>query len=260
MRGTGFWGAPTSSVDWCEANYQHTPYICELANTVSSLAMVAVGLLGLWLHRRTLEPRFLLAFFVVAIVGVGSIGFHATLRFELQMLDELPMLYSALVMVYILVESRPRRRFGAWFPALLVAHAVLVTSLSAFTRGTLQFYLFQLSFGSLELFALARVYVLQRGIRERGVRTLYRVGMSAYALAIVLWFVDLKLCTFVGDWLPAHGVPNPQLHAWWHVLVSIGLYLLTLVVAHHRLTVLGARPELRLAGGWLPYVARGRAA
>jgi dihydroceramidase len=260
MSGTGFWGAPTSSVDWCEANYQHTPYVCELANSVSSLAMVAVGVLGVWLHRRTLEGRFLLAFFVVAIVGVGSIGFHATLRFELQMLDELPMLYSALVMVYILVESGPRRRFGAWFPTLLVAHAALVTSLSAFTRGTLQFYLFQLSFGSMELFALVRVYALQRRSRDRSVRTLYRVGMSAYALAIVLWFVDLKLCAIVGGWLPAHGFANPQFHAWWHVLVSVGLYLLTLVVAHHRLTVLGARPQVRLAGGWLPYVVRGLAA
>lgn len=255
MTGPGLWGAPTSSVDWCEANYQYTPYVCELANTVSSLAMVAAGLIGWWLHRRTLERRFLLAFFAVAVVGVGSIAFHATLQFQLQMLDELPMLYSALVMVYILVEDRPHPRFGRWFPALLVCHGVLVTSLSAFTRGTLQFYLFQLSFGSMELFALWRVYVIHRRSRDPSLRGLYRAGMGAYAAAIVLWFVDLEGCAFVGGWLPAHGVPNPQFHAWWHVLVSTGLYLLTLVVAHHRLSVLGRRPRLRLAGGWLPYVA-----
>jgi dihydroceramidase len=255
MSGVGFWGVPTSSVDWCEANYQHTRYVCELFNTVSSLAMVAVGLGGLWLHRRVLERRFSVAFLAVAVVGLGSIAFHATLRFELQMLDELPMLYSALVMVYILLENRPARRFGAWFPAALVAHGVLVTALSAFTRGTLQFYLFQLSFGSLEVFALARVYAIHRRTRSPGVRTLFRVGMSAYGLAVLLWFVDLEACSVVGGLLPSRGIPNPQFHAWWHVLVSIGLYLLTLVVAHHRLLVLGSSPRLRLAGGAIPYLA-----
>src|SRR5947209_6342934 len=94
-----FWGTPTSSVDWCEANYAHTPYVCELFNTVSSLAMLAAGLAGLWLHRRVLERRFMLAFVALAVVGAGSIAFHATLLFQMQMLDELPMLYLALILV-----------------------------------------------------------------------------------------------------------------------------------------------------------------
>lgn len=252
---TGFWGPPTSSIDWCEANYQYTPYVCELFNTVSSLAMVVAGALGIWLHHRVLERRFLLAFFIVAIVGFGSVAFHGTLRFELQMMDELPMLYSALVMVYILLENQPGRRFGRWFPGLLVAHGVLVTCLSAFTRGKLQFYLFQLSFSTLELFALVRVYLLHRRTRAPEVRRLYRVGMSLYAAAMLAWFVDLKLCSVLSATLPAHGVPNPQLHAVWHVLVSGGLYLLTLVVAYHRLDVLGRRPQLHLRGGWLPAVS-----
>jgi dihydroceramidase len=186
-------------------------------------------------------------------VGVGSVAFHATLRFELQMLDELPMLYTALVMIYILLESGRERRFGAWFPAALVAHGALVTSLSAFTRGALQFYLFQLSFASMEFFALYRVYRVYRRTSSGVVRRLYRLGMGSYAVAVALWFTDLKACGFVAGVLPSHGIPNPQLHAWWHVLVSCGLYLLTLMLAFDRLQVLDRRPELRFAGA-LPYV------
>jgi dihydroceramidase len=254
---SGFWGPPTSSVDWCESNYQHTFYVAELFNTVSSLAMCLAGLAGLWLHRRVLERRFLLAFAIVVVVGLGSAAFHGTLHFELQMLDELPMLYSALVVVYILLENRRERRFGLWFPAALIAHGVLITALSALTRGRVQFFAFQLSFSSMEFFALYRVWRIYRRSADRDLRRLYRVGMVAYLAALLCWMTDLQACGFVSRWMPAHGLPNPQLHAWWHVLVSAGLYLLTLVMAHDRLRVLGRRPMLSYAGGLLPCVRDG---
>lgn len=252
----GFWGPPTSSVDWCEANYAHSPYVAELFNTLSSLAIVAAGVIGVWLHRRSLERRFLLCFASVALVGLGSIAFHATLRFELQMLDELPMLYSAIIMVYILVEnrvrqSRPERRLGAWFPWALAAHAVLVTTLTALSRGRLQFYLFQVSFGSMELFSLVGVYLLQRRA-EAPVRSLFRWGMAAYLVAIVLWSIDIGACPLVSHWLPF----NPQLHAGWHVLVSFGFYALLLVAASVRLARLGRAPVVHWYGV-IPFLRNG---
>jgi dihydroceramidase len=249
----GFWGPPTATVDWCEANYEHSFYVCEMFNAASSLAMVLAGIFGIGLHRRALEPRFLVAFFAVAIVGLGSIAFHATLRFELQMLDELPMLYSALVMVFILVENGPSRRFGWWFPALLAAHGVFLTCLAAFTRGNLQFYLFHTSFGSLELFALLSVYAIHRKSRNPTVRRMFRLGMTSYVTAIAFWFTDIQACSVLGS-LPAYGLPNPQFHAVWHLLVSCGMYLLTLVIAYDRLERLGRHPELRIRLGILPAV------
>ena len=38
-------------------------------------------------------------------------------------------------------------------------------------------------------------------------------------------------------------VPNPELHAWWHVLVSAGLYAMILVIAFDRCRVLGQEPR-----------------
>jgi dihydroceramidase len=244
----GFWGPPTASVDWCEANYVHGAYVAELFNTLSSLAIVAAGVLGVCLHRRLLEARFLLCFASVALVGLGSIAFHATLRFELQMADELPMLYSAILMVYILVENRaregrPERRLGLWFPWALAGHAVLVTMLTALSRGRLQFYLFQLSFGSMELYSLIGVYLLQRRTAPAA-RRLFRLGMASYLVAIVLWFIDISAC----PWL-THALPfNPELHAWWHVLVSFGFYALLVVAAYVRLERLGRAPSIHWHG------------
>lgn len=250
----GFWGAPTSTIDWCEANYAHSFYVAEWWNTLSSLAMVAVGLFGAWRHRRVLEPRFLFAFALVSLVGLGSVAFHGTLRFGLQMLDELPMLYLVTLIVFILIEDRQQRRFGRWFPAVLWAYVALLTFLCSGTRGRVEFFVFQFSFGSLELFSLARVWWLQRRLDPR-TRRLFRLGMGAYALAIALWFVDLKGCAWVSRTLPSHGIANPQFHAWWHVLVSVGFYLLLVVIASDRLRVLG---QARAIVFWpLPSIRQG---
>jgi dihydroceramidase len=253
-----FWGEPTSTVDWCEANYEQTRYIAEFFNTLSSVCIVAAGVLGLYWHHQRLEKRFLLCFASVTLVGLGSMAFHGTLQFELQLLDELPMLYSAIIMVYILLEnkseSRSRRRFGPWLPLVLALHAILVTSLSAFTRGSLQFYLFHVSFGTLEFASLYGVYRVQRARNDRRLSRLFRQGIVAYAVALALWLTDLKLCDLLSVELPRLGIPNPQLHAAWHILVSYGFYCLLLVVAYDRLRRLGGTPQLERRLGFIPYL------
>lgn len=251
----GFWGPVTSSVDWCESNYIHSYYVAELFNTLSSLAMVAVGTLGFWLHRRTLERRFLLVFALVTLVGIGSVAFHGTLRFELQMLDELPMLYTVIVLVYALVEDEKQPKHGRWLPWALFAYGVVATYLCAFTRGRAQFLAFQLSFGALELFSIYRAHRLSRRGASPVVRRLFRRGISLYALALMAWFVDIRFCEVVAVTLPRLGMANPELHAVWHVVVSIGLYLLILQIAFNRQLLLGARPELHRFFKFIPYVA-----
>lgn len=251
---TGFWGPITSTVDWCESNYAHLSFVAELFNSVSSLAMVLAGLLGLALHRHVLERRFMLAYVMVSVVGLGSIAFHATLLRGPQMMDELPMLWLTLVIIFILVENKPQRRFGTWFPALLFGHAVLTTSLTAFTQGPLQFHLFHASFASMELYALGRVYFLHRRNQDRMIRRVYRLGMGAYVLAFTVWLTDLHACSTLSVTLPSLGIPNPQFHAWWHVLVSCGFYALLLVIAYDRLRTLGRAPQVRSTAGFIPIV------
>ncbi len=240
----GFWGAPTSTIDWCEPNYAITRYVAEFFNTISSLAIVAVAVTGILVHFRLLERRFLAAFAAVAVVGAGSVAFHATLRFELQMLDELPMLYSALIMVYILIERQPGRRLGVWFPWLLCAHGVLITLLTSLTHGPVQFYSFHISFGTLELFALLRTFQISASHAGTKARRVFWLGMCCYLIGIVVWFVDLRYCEWVSILLPRSGIPYLQLHSVWHVLVALGFYHLLVFLAYDRLVMLGKLPSL----------------
>jgi dihydroceramidase len=254
--GAEFWGAPSATVDWCEANYAVTPFVCEFFNTVSSLAMVLAGGLGALLHRRVLDRWVLVAFGLLGLVGLGSIAFHATLRFEFQMLDELPMLYLVTLMAYLVMEPGPAVRFGRWLPAALVTYAVVATMSATLTRGQFQFFVFQITFGVLELYCLVRVYLLSREPENRRIRPIFRFGVALYVAAIGLWFVDVRFCPVMSLGWPVVGLPNPQLHAWWHVLVSSGFYMLLLVVGYDRLRRSRAQPRIRFVGGLLPSVTR----
>jgi dihydroceramidase len=235
----GFWGPPTSSIDWCEPNYVHTPYVAELFNSLSSFSMVIAGVAGLLWGWHRLERRFLLAYESLALVGLGSVAFHGSLRFETQMLDELPMVYLVLLMVFILLENPRQKPPRRGLQMGLMAYGAVLTFLCTFTRGPVQFATFHSSFGSLELFALVLAYFVQRRSQNLAVRRWYRAGMAMYSAGLVAWFTDLKQCEWVSHTLPF----NPQFHAVWHLFVSGGFYTLLWVIAQQRLEVLGARNQ-----------------
>lgn len=249
-----FWGTPTSSVNWCEADYGHSRYICEWFNTISSVAMIAAGAIGWSLHRRVLERRLSAAFALLALVGIGSAAFHATLRFELQMLDELPMVYLALLILYALLDERPSRLPTRWLAAGLVAYAAVVTVMMSGTRGPVEFWTFESSFTALEALCVYRLVKLSRRSQWSEVRCLVRIGLGFYFVGIAVWFIDLRFCSFVAATLPAHGLTNPQLHAVWHVLSTSGLYCILLALGCTRLHALGRSPRVARRCRMIPCV------
>lgn len=255
---SGFWGPPTSSIDWCEANYAVSYYVAEWFNTLSSLPLVVVGLLGVHWHWRVLERRFLLVFASVALVGIGSTAFHGTLLFRLQMLDELPMLYTATLMVYLLLEGKREPVHGRWLPVALVSYLLVATFGAALTRGSVQAWFFQVSFTLLEFLGLYLTYRIYRASKAPDQRRVFRVGMALYAVAIVAWFLDFRYCEQLVAALNRVGLPNLQLHALWHLLVAGGLYCLILVIAYQRLQVLGREPYVERSG-WVLRLRTGEA-
>lgn len=78
----GYWGEPSSTIDWCEDNYALSFYIAEFWNTISNVLFVVLAIYGYRRARREgFEPRFLYQYIAVIIVGIGSASFHGTLRY-----------------------------------------------------------------------------------------------------------------------------------------------------------------------------------
>lgn len=86
------WGHHTGTIDWCETNYSHSRYIAEFVNSLTNFPSIFLGLYGLY-HTQTngIPLRYGLCFLGLGLIGVGSFGFHASLRWEWQLMDELPM-------------------------------------------------------------------------------------------------------------------------------------------------------------------------
>ena len=114
---SGYWGERTSSLDWCEENWVVTPMIAEFWNALSNGIFIVLGLMGWfecrkWMssksvsHRRQQvdhhqqqhrhhhdhehQPpfdggRFQFAFATFTLVGIGSLLFHGTLKYHMQL-------------------------------------------------------------------------------------------------------------------------------------------------------------------------------
>ena len=68
---------PCSPSQFCEDNYAITSLIAEFTNTLSNLAYIAFGLLGIW-HARSqnLPRRVQTCHASLVVLGIGSTLFH----------------------------------------------------------------------------------------------------------------------------------------------------------------------------------------
>ncbi len=88
----GFFSPQTSVVNYCEIDYEITPYIAEFINSLSNLAYIYFAFKTLprtyHLLHVTSWPATNIS---LVLVGILSFAFHATLKHEAQIFDELAM-------------------------------------------------------------------------------------------------------------------------------------------------------------------------
>jgi len=243
-----YWGPVTSTLDWCEANYQFSPMVAEMANTFSNLITISIGLYGTfraWNQR--LPQRYWTGFSGVAFVGIGSLAFHATLLYEAQLADELPMVLSASYCCFVLFDTRPGfdlRSARGLYP-LILFNMTFIWSYAVYRNPVFH----QVVFASLMLLTIIRtVYLLRMSgpskdipVQVRSIIVkIYWTGTGIFLLGFFVWNLDNIFCDTLTTWKFAVGWPIAFLlegHSWWHCFTALGAYLMMLGTTYLTLCV-----------------------
>jgi len=226
----GIWGPPNAEFNWCEPDYELADWLAEPMNTVSNLAIILPPVCFLVAHRTAWD---IIAVAIVQVsIGVGSVLFHASLRYSMQLCDEVPMLwYSLLCTVCYLKRlwgwdlSLPASGFAA-----VVTGGILVTEqhspIHEMWRGIMS-VAFSLCVVAIAWGSTSLVQRLKADLPDKRRRVavvaerLHTAGYIMFVLAVVCWLVDNYFCPAL--WRLPFGLPYPHLHTWWHLLVGAAL-------------------------------------
>jgi len=246
----GIWGPVTSTLDWCEANYQFSRYIAEMANSVSNLFTIAIALYGAKIMRdQGLPSRFTVGFLAFAIVGVGSFAFHATLLYTAQLADELPMIFSVSSSLFIVFDTVPGFKMtpSSWFVLMFFVAFNIFFSWSYWVYRNPIYHEFV--FGSMLLIQTGRCVWLtsyskhsdRLGPQKRAeIKSLFLWGAAWFLSGFFIWNLDNIFCGTVTGWKKQLGWPAAFLlegHSWWHLLTGFGSYLMWMGTTYMALCV-----------------------
>jgi len=233
----GYWGPPTATIDWCENNYEYSYYIAEMTNTVSNLMMIIPPIWGMFeVVRQGIDKNFIFCQLLLLIVGLGSWAFHMTLLYEMQLFDELPMVWGTCVLVYFLAEvETPKKNVRISNVPLflfLLSFASLFTGLYLLWPLPL---LQHTSYGLLVFSSFIQEIFLIRKRKCKVCKKLFILSTSIYLFGFFLWNIDNIFCKnlqAIRRSVPSIFDPITQLHGWWHCMAGYGTYLQVLFTVH----------------------------
>ncbi|RWS09064.1 alkaline ceramidase 3-like protein [Dinothrombium tinctorium] len=221
----GYWGNVTSTLDWCEKNYETTFYIAEFWNTVSNVFMIIPPIYSFISSLATgYEVRTLICYTLLTAVGIGSWLFHMTLKYEMQLFDELPMLWGSLFLVFVLATiAFPYLEDNLTFKMGLFVYGIIATTIYLTLKHPL---LFQFSYGLLVAFILyLNIYVSRF---KRCNAKLFYLSSLLYYTGFLIWNIDNIFCDYLHrlrEMIPQVLVPFTQAHAIWHCFAGYGSYI-----------------------------------
>ncbi|KAK3936302.1 alkaline ceramidase 3 [Diplogelasinospora grovesii] len=239
----GFWGEQTSTLNWCEEDYNVTYYCAEMVNTLTNLVFIWLGIKGIRnVIKYSHDPVFILAYLGYIVVGLGSMAFHATLQYSMQLADELPMIYTVCIMGYanFSYKQPPKTR-------LLVAGAMmgLAGSITAYYLHAKDPTFHQAAYTLLTLATIGRgFYVtehqLRPALRKRNpaecdqlmgrMHALAWTGIIMFLSGFCLWSLDTIFCRHIITARNRILLPWAALlegHGWWHILTGLAYHLIT---------------------------------
>ncbi|KAI0234600.1 Alkaline ceramidase 3 [Lamellibrachia satsuma] len=251
----GYWGKPTSTIDWCEKNYEVSYYIAEFWNTISNIVLLLPLISGAHLAKKDdLDLRYIITYIGMLVVAVGTLCFHGTLLYSMQLLDELPMFWCSAFLFYLLLEidGKPRSQ-NVRLQCFLFICSFVVTLLYIIINNPV---FFEVTYGLMVVAMLALSFRIVRKYEHS--LPLLLASIVIYGTGFVLWNVDNVYCSNVRELRSSVSSllkPFLQGHAWWHLCAGIGTYLFVLFTIHARARFLHRDVELKSSlGGVFPYL------
>jgi hypothetical protein len=207
----------------------------------------------------------------MVVVSIGTCLFHGTLLYKYQLLDEMPMLiisreYLALLTNLETAQNSMRKRTLDRIRSIYNAGGIIIYIIpfTYFVNPLFQVATFHITlkvFETIDIALLANLSLtlnktmfikifkhthtkgdnlykyrtspsflssqlkLQEYINyKRRITYHTKRGIFLYSSSIILWVIERLFCDYVQSF---------QLHAWWHVLSSIGMYHLNMIVTLH---------------------------
>uniref|UniRef100_A0A669PY38 Alkaline ceramidase n=1 Tax=Phasianus colchicus TaxID=9054 RepID=A0A669PY38_PHACC len=199
---------------------------CPTGNTVSNLIFILPPIYGaIRTYKDGLEKRYLAAYLCLTAVGLGSWCFHMTLKYEMQLLDELPMIYSCCVFVYCLYECfKYKNTVNYPMIFILITYSFIVSIVYLKLK---QPVFHQIMYGTLvSVIVLRSVYIVLWVYPW--LRGLGYTSLTVFLMGFFLWNVDNIFCEklrALREKMPPVLGAVTQFHAWWHILTGLGSYL-----------------------------------
>lgn len=240
----GYWRPHTSSVNFCEEDYLFSPYIAEFWNTLSSLVIAILPLIGLAYSNPTKEWRFALLYFAFSACGWGSVALHCTLKALPQSFDEVPMLWMNTGFLFALLETktdpgRPRYRSLPFITFLfLLAQTFIYYSF----RDWYAFFL--VSYISMVIVVVLWTGSIGIKIEDKTAKNLWIFALVSYVLiGSMLWIVEMRNCEAL---LPYFNTFSGfTFHNLWHLGAAYGTYLTIQFLIALRILHLGKTPLVK---------------
>ncbi|KDN60355.1 putative alkaline phytoceramidase [Colletotrichum sublineola] len=224
----GYWGEKTSTLNFCEEKQYPYGTILNVDFTYHGFFKTFTNLLFLWLgfkgvHNCVSErhPRiFLIAYLGYLIVGLGSTAFHTSLKYPMQLIDELSMIYTTCLMVFATFSFSKSLEFAGLLGSglALLAGFITVVLRSLYVMET-----------QLRPVLAKRNQAKADGIIET-MWIMVGTGLGVFLLGFLIWNLDNAFCSLIRGWRRQLGLPWGVLlegHAWWHLMTGIAYYYIT---------------------------------
>lgn len=234
----GYWGPPTATIDWCEANYEVTPLVAEFWNTISNLMFIIPPLVAAFHFRNKLDRVYRLSLVYMAFTGLGSCAFHGTLLYGMQLWDELSMVWSGLFILYLIIKIFKGDEASSRYILPLISYGIGTCFIYLYSNTPV---IFQVAYAIIHFSVVILGYRLKHSFPMD--MRLYWGTVLMSTLGFLLWNIDNNMCdsleqvrTSLRSSVPTSVlVTVTQFHALWHCLAGYGAFCMVLYVIQARL-------------------------